>query len=51
MSLLVTGSLDDDPAVRPERSIWWEHRAVWFKDINEIPKYPENFDANKIKGA
>ena len=39
------GSLDDDPVVRPERSIWWDHRAVWFKDINEIPKCPENFNA------
>ncbi len=39
-------SLDDDPVIRPERSIWWEYKPIWFKDINEIPRYSESYDAN-----
>jgi len=44
--IVPAGSLDDDPLVRPERSIWWEYRAAWFKDVNEIPKYDEHFEAS-----
>lgn len=41
------GSLDDDPVARPQCSIWWDHRADWFEDINEIPRYPEKLETKK----
>jgi hypothetical protein len=33
------GSLDDDPQVRPEHSIFWDFRAPWYKEPGDIPKY------------
>lgn len=36
------GSLDDDPGMHPECSIWWDHRASWFKELDQIPRYGES---------
>ena len=41
------GSLDDDPIKRPEHSIWYDSRALWFKDVDELPKFTEGFVENK----
>lgn len=35
------GSLDDDPHILPECSIFWDFRAPWFKDFDDIPKFAE----------
>lgn len=35
------GSLDDDPAVRPEHHIFWDSRAPWFPSQDRLPRFGE----------
>ncbi|MEM7203420.1 MAG: GFA family protein [Planctomycetota bacterium] len=35
------GGLDDDPELRPARSIFWESRAPWYEDVSALPKHDE----------
>jgi len=39
--VIPAGSLDDDPHILPECSIFWDFRAPWFKDFDDIPKFAE----------
>ena len=31
------GALDEDPGVRPTRSIFWASRAPWFTEVGSLP--------------
>ncbi len=35
------GTLDEDPGVRPSRSIFWESRAPWYEHVSELPAHAE----------
>jgi len=35
------GTLDEDPHVKPEKSIYWQDRACWFEDTNSIEKFAQ----------
>ncbi len=39
--LIPAGLLDDDPAMRPENSIFWGSKASWYVEPHEIPKMNE----------
>lgn len=39
--LVPAGLLDDDPKIRPERSIFWDEHAPWLIGMDEIPKHSE----------
>jgi hypothetical protein len=36
-----SGSLDGDPAIRPEHHIFWDSRAPWFSGEDELPRFGE----------
>ena len=35
------GSLDEDPGVKPARSIFWESRAPWYRHVSDLPAHAE----------
>ncbi|MEO0649252.1 MAG: GFA family protein [Planctomycetota bacterium] len=35
------GTLNEDPGLRPARSIFWDSRAEWFVPTGELPTHPE----------
>ena len=39
--LVPAGVLDDSPAARPDRMIFWESRAPWFLETTEVAKHAE----------
>jgi ADP-ribosyl-[dinitrogen reductase] hydrolase len=39
--LLRAATLDDDPGIRPQRSIWRSHDVPWLVDSDIVPSYPE----------
>ena len=39
------GLLDDDPLIKPERSIYWDDRAPWLINIDAIPKLSQGPDS------
>lgn len=43
--LVPAGLLDDDPHIKPERSIFWDERAPWLIGMDEIPKFSEGPDS------
>lgn len=36
-----TGTLDDDPGIRPTQNIYWGSRACWYQEVSDLPKYDE----------
>ncbi len=39
--LVPAGGLDDAPAERPERNIYWKYHAPWYEDVSSLPKIDE----------
>ena len=39
--LIPAGVLDDDPAARPQNSIFWGSRAPWYVEPQAMPKFAE----------
>ena len=39
--VIPAGSLDDDPQIIPEHSIYWDARAKWYKVVDHIPMFSE----------
>ena len=39
--IVPVGTLDDDPEIRPESSIFWDARAAWYVEPDEMPKHSE----------
>lgn len=39
--VIPAGSLDDDPGVKPNCSIWWSERAPWYLTADELRRYDE----------
>ena len=39
--IVPAGCLDNDPGVTPARSIFWDSRASWYKDVSELPLHAE----------
>ena len=39
--LVPAGVLDEDPAMRPQNSIFWNSKAPWYVEPAEIPKFSE----------
>ena len=39
--LVPAGTLDDDPGCKPERNIYWDYRAPWYVNIDELPLFDE----------
>lgn len=33
------GTLDHDPHIEPSRSIFWESRAPWYREVASLPKH------------
>lgn len=40
--LIPAGVLDGDPGIRPEKSIFWESKAIWYVSPENIPKFDES---------
>ena len=36
-----TGTLDEDPEIRPFQNIFWGSRAVWYEEPGSLPEYDE----------
>ncbi len=43
--LVPAGLLDDDPQIRPQRSIFWDERAPWLINTHLIPKHCDGPDS------
>jgi hypothetical protein len=43
--LVPAGLLDDDPEIKPQRSIFWDERAPWLLGLDAIPKHSEGPDS------
>ena len=43
--LVPAGLLDDDPLIKPQRSIFWDERAPWLLNMDAIPKFSEGLDS------
>ena len=39
--LIPAGLLDDDPAMRPQHSIFWGSKAPWYVEPQDLPKFTE----------
>jgi hypothetical protein len=39
--LVPAGTLDDDPGLRPEHSIFWDSRAPWYVECGDVPHFTE----------
>lgn len=39
--IVPAGTLDDDPGIRPQRSVFWGSRAVWCVETGELDKHDE----------
>jgi hypothetical protein len=39
--LVPAGTLDDDPGVTPQRSIFWESRAPWYVEVGSLPTFAD----------
>jgi len=39
--IIPAGTLDDDPGIKPDRSIYWDSRAAWFECVGELEKFAE----------
>lgn len=39
--LIPAGTLDADPEMRPDASIFWASKAPWFVETPELPKFDE----------
>lgn len=37
--VIPAGSLDEDPGMRPQRTIYWGSRADWFTDSSDLPRH------------
>lgn len=36
--VIPAGSLDEDPGVKPQGIIYWDHQAHWYVDSDQLPK-------------
>lgn len=39
--IVPAGTLDDDPGIRPNQSIFWGSRACWYEEVADLPKNEE----------
>ena len=39
--VIPAGTLDEDPGIRPVHNIFWESRAPWRENVDELPQYAE----------
>jgi hypothetical protein len=39
--VIPTGTLDEDPGIRPQQNIFWASHADWLSESSELPKYDE----------
>ena len=39
--IVPAGSLDDDPEMKPQQNIFWESRACWYEETNQMKKFSE----------
>lgn len=39
--LIPAGLLDDDPAMRPQHSIYWGSQAPWYVEPQDMPRFTE----------
>jgi hypothetical protein len=39
--VIPAGALESDPEVAPVRSIFWESRAPWYREVSELPRHAE----------
>lgn len=39
--LVPAGTLDDTPAVSPERNIFWKSKADWYSEVGTLPFFDE----------
>ena len=39
--VIPAGTLDEDPGVRPSQNIYWQSRATWRENVEQLPQYDE----------
>lgn len=39
--VIPAGTLTSDPGIEPARSIFWESRAPWYREVADLPKHAE----------
>jgi hypothetical protein len=39
--VIPAGSLDEDPDSRPGENIFWDHRAPWYLETGDLPRFGE----------
>jgi hypothetical protein len=39
--IVPAGTLDEDPAIKPQQNIFWGSRASWCVETSELPKHTE----------
>lgn len=37
--IIPAGTLDSDPGVKPNQSLFWGSRACWYESVDQLPKY------------
>lgn len=45
--IVPAGTLDDDPDFTPQKNIFWDSRACWFAETNDIEKHAERPRSSK----
>jgi len=45
--IVPAGTLDDDPDFTPQKNIFWDSRACWFKETDDIEKHAERPRSSK----
>ncbi|WP_206483918.1 GFA family protein [Thalassotalea sp. G2M2-11] len=39
--VIPAGTLDEDPKIRPQQNIFWQSKACWYKETQQLPKHDE----------
>lgn len=37
--IVPAGTLDDDPGIRPQQSIFYASKACWYEQVSDLPQY------------
>jgi hypothetical protein len=39
--IVPAGTLDEDPGIKPQQNIFWDSKACWFEETNDLKKFSE----------
>ena len=40
-AIIPAGSLDEDPGIKPQQSIFYADHAAWYADVSDLPKHEQ----------